>query len=255
MKMPVLFVGHGSPTNALEDNRYTQALGKLGKEMPRPKAILSISAHWLTRGTKVLVSDKPNTIHDFYGFPPELFQVQYPASGAPDEAKKIAKELGFETDETWGLDHGTWSVLKHMYPKADIPVFQLSLDQGLKFKDHMDLGKKLQTLRERGILILGSGNLTHNLGEIIWDPDAKPADWAREFDEKAKKVFDEGKREVFTDPQDYFGAALFRKNHPSTDHYLPLLYVLGASPEKDDLSYPYEGFEYGSLSMRMVRFG
>ena len=254
MRMPVLFIGHGAPTNALANNPYTHALIKLGKELPRPKAILCVSAHWVTEDSRVLVSEKPKTIHDFGGFPRELYQVQYPASGAVETARKISKDLALLTDDSWGLDHGTWSVLVHMYPKADVPVFQLSLDQSKKFEEHLELGRKLESLRDQGILILGSGNLTHNLGDINWEPNAEPVDWAVEFDSKAKEAL-EKRDENFLIDVSAWGKGLFRKNHPTADHYIPLLYVLGTSTDKDKLSYPYEGFEYGSLSMRMVKFG
>ena len=254
MRMPTLFIGHGAPTNALADNPYTRALTQLGMDLPRPEAILCVSAHWETEGSRVLVSEKPKTIHDFGGFPRELYQVQYPVTGDAETARKISKDLSLVTDETWGLDHGTWSVLIHMFPKADVPVFQLSLDQSKTFEEHLDLGRKLESLRDQGILILGSGNLTHNLGQIIWEPNAEPVDWAVEFDAKAKKAI-EGRDFKFLTTTTEWGKGLFRKAHPTADHYIPLLYAMGASTEKDKLSYPYEGFEYGTLSMRMVQFG
>lgn len=254
MRMPALFIGHGAPTNALADNPYTKALTQLGKDLPRPKAILCVSAHWITPGSRILAVENPETIHDFGGFPPAMYKIQYPASGASVLARKTAEELRLPTDETWGLDHGTWSVLVHMYPKADVPVFQLSLDQSKNFEENLGLGRKLESLREQGILILGSGNLTHNLGEINWEPNAEPVDWAVEFDAKAKQAIEKRDLKFLTTPEDW-GKGLFRKNHPTADHYLPLLYAIGSSTEKDKPSYPYEGFEYGSLSMRMVRFG
>lgn len=254
MRMPVLFIGHGAPTNALADNPYTRALTQLGKDLPRPKAILCVSAHWITPGSRVSVSEKPKTIHDFSGFPAEMYQIQYPASGAAGLASETAEELQLPSDETWGLDHGTWSVLKHMYPKADVPVFQLSLDNAKTFEEHLDLGRKLESLRDKGILIIGSGNLTHNLGQIVWEPGAEPVDWAVEFDARAKSAIESRDFKFLTTTADW-GRGLFRTAHPTADHYIPLLYAIGASTEKDKLSYPYEGFEYGSLSMRMVKFG
>ena len=254
MKMPVLFVGHGAPTNALENNPATQTWEKLGRDLSRPEAVLCVSAHWITPGTRVLSSEKPKTIHDFQGFHEEMYQIQYPAPGAPKLAKELAVELGVSTDESWGLDHGTWSVLKHMFPKTDITVFQLSLDQDKNFEEHLELGRRLEPLREKGVLILGSGNITHNLRQIIWDQAAKPVDWALEFDQKAKEALEKRDEAFLTNPSAW-GGGLFRKAHPTADHYIPLLYVLGASTEKDKLSYPYENFEYGSLSMRMVLFG
>lgn len=254
MRMPVLFIGHGAPTNALADNPYTKALTQLGKDLPCPKAVLCVSAHWITPGSRVSVSEKPKTIHDFYGFPEEMYKIEYPAAGAANLAREAAENLQIPADETWGLDHGTWSVLIHMYPKADVPVFQLSLDQAKSFEEHLDLGRKLEYLRDKGILILGSGNLTHNLGQIIWDPNAEPVDWAVEFDGKAKQAIGGRDFKFLTDPSAW-GKGLFRKAHPTADHYIPLLYAMGASTEKEKLTYPYEGFEYGTLSMRMVRFG
>ncbi len=254
MRLPVLFIGHGAPTNALADNAYTKALAKLGRDLPRPEAILCVSAHWITPGSRISVVDHPKTIHDFSGFPPEMYQIQYPANGAPEIAREVSKALLLPTDETWGLDHGTWTVLKHMYPKVDVPIFQLSLDQSKTFKENLELGKRLEPLRAKGLLIIGSGNLTHNLGQIIWDQEAKPVDWAVEFDTKAKEALEKRDENLLTEPASW-GKGLFRKAHPTADHYLPLLYALGASTEKDKLSYPYEGFEYGTLSMRMVRWG
>jgi 4,5-DOPA dioxygenase extradiol len=251
--MPTLFIGHGAPTNALADNPYTQALTRLGNDLPRPKAILSISAHWITDGTRVLSSERPKTIHDFEGFPEEMYQVQYPAHGAPDIARKVSEELGIPTDGSWGLDHGTWTVLKHLYPSAEVPTFQLSLDREKNFLEHLGLGKRLAFLRDEGVLLLGSGNLTHNLGRILRDPGAKPEDWAVEFDGKARRALKARDERFLTEPSAW-GEGLFRKAHPTPDHYLPLLYALGASTAKDAISYPYEGFEYGTLSMRMVRF-
>jgi 4,5-DOPA dioxygenase extradiol len=253
MKMPVLFVGHGAPTNALENNPATKTWEKLGRDLPRPEAVLCVSAHWITPGTQVLASVKPKTIHDFQGFPQEMYQVQYPAPGAPKLAGELAGELKIPASEDWGLDHGTWSVLKHLYPKADVPVLQLSLDQGKTFGEHLELGRRLQPFREKGVLILGSGNLTHNLRQIVWDHDAKPVDWALEFDGKAQAALQERDEVFLTDPGAW-GKGLFRQAHPTADHYVPLLYALGASTEGDRLTYPYEGFEYGTLSMRMVLY-
>ncbi|HEY5038898.1 MAG TPA: 4,5-DOPA dioxygenase extradiol [bacterium] len=251
--MPVLFVGHGSPMNALEDNPWTQTLAELGKKLPRPKAIAAISAHWVTPGSRVSISQKPKTIHDFNGFPKELNEVEYPAPGAPDEAQRLVRDLGLQPDETWGLDHGTWSVLRHLYPKADIPVFQISLDQNKTLEEHEALGEKLQPLRERGVLILGSGNLTHNLRKFEWDEKAKPYDWAVEFDSKIKKAIEARDLKSLTNPQ-VWGESLYRQAHPTAEHYVPLLYVMGSSTEKDKLSFPFEEIQNAGFSMRMVLF-
>ncbi len=168
-KMPVLFVGHGSPMNAIEHNAFTEALRGLSARLPRPKAVCVVSAHWVTSGSHVLASAHPKTIHDFYGFPQALYEVQYPAPGAPEEAETLAADPEIVPDEKWGLDHGSWSVLRHMYPKADVPAFQLSLDDRRSFKEHLELGREIAALRGRGVLILGSGNIVHNLQRIDWE--------------------------------------------------------------------------------------
>jgi 4,5-DOPA dioxygenase extradiol len=255
MKMPVLFIGHGSPMIGIEENDVTRALAKLGRELPRPRAVAVASAHWVASGTRVAVSEKPKLIYDFYGFSPELYKVKYPAPGISREIREWMVESGFQTDELWGLDHGAWTILKHLYPKADIPVFQVSLDQGKSFKGHFELGRKLQPLRDKDVLIIGSGNLTHNLIELIYDDNAKPYPWAVEFDAKAKKALDERDSKAFIKPEDYFSTGLFREAHPTTEHYVPLLYAIGAATDKDQVNYPYEGIQYASLSMRMVKFG
>jgi 4,5-DOPA dioxygenase extradiol len=186
MKMPVLFVGHGSPMNAIERNRFTEALAGLAERLPRPKAVCVVSAHWVTRGSEVLTVARPRTIHDFYGFPAPLYQIKYPAPGAPDEAERVAHELQIDANETWGFDHGAWSVLRHLYPEADVPVFQVSLDEGRSLPRHVELGAELAALRERGVLILGSGNIVHNLRRLEGNKDAAPFPWTVEFDTKVK---------------------------------------------------------------------
>src|ERR1700757_4910824 len=168
-KMPVLFVGHGSPMNAIEHNAFTEKMSELGARLPRPKAVCVVSAHWVSDGTRVLTSEHPRTIHDFYGFPRELYEVQYPAPGAPGEAERVASDSEIKLDQEWGLDHGSWSVLRHMYPKADVPAFQLSLDARRGFQEHLELGREIKNLRERGVLVLGSGNIVHNLGRVDWE--------------------------------------------------------------------------------------
>jgi len=188
MKMPVLFVGHGSPMNAIQENAFTRCLRELGKRLPEPKAVCVISAHWVTRGSHVLGVDWPRTIHDFYGFPRPLYEVKYPAPGAAAEAKRLAMAQHLKVDHEWGLDHGAWSVLRHMYPEADVPVFQVSLDHERTLAEHVALGKELQKLRERGVLILGSGNVVHNLHKINWEMANGAYPWAEEFDAKVKKA-------------------------------------------------------------------
>jgi 4,5-DOPA dioxygenase extradiol len=253
-KMPVLFVGHGSPMIGVETNPFTKTLNRLGETLPRPKAVLVASAHWVTPGTRVGTQAEPKQIYDFYGFPQKLFDVKYPAPGAPKEAQAIVKQLKLVADESWGLDHGTWTVLKHLYPQADIPTFQMSLDQVKDFAGHFKTGEKLKFLREQGVLLIGSGNLTHNLRDLDFNENAKPFGWAEEFDAKAKQQLDARHWEAFTHPQTTWGQEAFRRAHPTVEHYVPLLYVLGASEKEDQLSYPFEGIQHGSLSMRMALF-
>jgi 4,5-DOPA dioxygenase extradiol len=253
-KMPVLFVGHGSPMNAIEDNAFTEALSGLSARLPRPEAVCVVSAHWVTSGSHVMASAHPKTIHDFYGFPRPLYEVQYPAPGAPQEAEKVAKNPEITPDQTWGLDHGSWSVLRHMYPKADVPAFQLSLDERRSFKEHLELGREIQGLRERGVLILGSGNIVHNLRRIDWNNSLGAYDWAVEFDSKVKAAVEAHDASALAEPQKW-GETLLATAHPTVEHYLPLLYCMGSTDERDEVSYPYEGFDFGSISMRAILFG
>ncbi|WP_413558204.1 4,5-DOPA dioxygenase extradiol [Bdellovibrio sp. HCB209] len=251
-RMPVIFAAHGSPMNALMSTPFTEALSKLGAQLPTPQAILVVSAHWETEGTKVLYNATPQTIHDFYGFPKALFDVQYPARGPLTLAQATQRLLSESTlSEKWGLDHGTWSVLVHMFPKANIPVFQLSLDVHAPPEKHIELGKHLRNLREQGVLILGSGNIVHNLRSIKWrEPNAK-YDWAVEFDAGIKNALDHRDEKTLAQYMEKFGSAA-ELSVPSPEHYWPLLYAFGASDEQDKISYPFEGFEMGSLSMRTV---
>jgi len=252
--MPVLFIGHGSPMNAIEHNAFTEALTSLGSRLPRPKAVCVVSAHWVTSGPHVLVSAHPRTIHDFYGFPRPLYDVQYPAPGAPAEAEKLAGNPEISPDTEWGLDHGSWSVLRHMYPDADVPAFQLSLDERPGFEQHLELGREIQSLRERGVLILGSGNIVHNLRRIDWNNPQGAYDWAVEFDAKVKTAVDAHDARALAEPQKW-GDTLLATAHPTVEHYLPLLYCMGSTDERDSVSYPYEGFDFGSISMRAILFG
>ncbi len=253
-KMPVLFVGHGSPMNAIEHNAFTETLIGLSARLPKPKAVCVISAHWVTSGSQVLASARPRTIHDFYGFPRPLYEVQYPAPGAPEEAENLAANPEILPDEKWGLDHGSWSVLCHMYPKADVPAFQLSLDERRSFKEHLELGREIESLRQRGVLILGSGNLVHNLRRIDWNSPSGAYDWAVEFDARVKSAVEARNTDALTAPEKW-GDALLAAAHPSVEHYLPLLYCMGSTGERDAVSYPYEGFDFGSISMRMILLG
>ncbi|MDX9730173.1 MAG: 4,5-DOPA dioxygenase extradiol [Bdellovibrionales bacterium] len=268
-KQPVIFIGHGSPMNALADNAFTQTLVGLGQSIERPKAVLVISAHWLTAGTWVTSSSQPRTIHDFYGFPEELFNVQYPAPGAPTVAEEVRDLLGTKDrprrtvhfdQGAWGLDHGTWSVLRHVFPDAGIPVLQLSIDMSEPPEFHLDLGRKLGKLREQGILIVGSGNIVHNLRQVKWSPGAAAYDWAIEFDEKVKSALEKGDSGALCGPLLQSAAGMM--SVPTPDHYYPLLYVVGASEQdaksgvkQEAPTFVYEGLELGAISMRTLVYG
>ncbi len=252
--MPVLFVGHGNPMNAIEKNEYHLKWQALGTEFPKPKAILVISAHWITNGTKVTAMDRPKTIHDFGGFPDELFAQQYPVPGAPDFAKEVQRLISKTTvqpDLDWGLDHGTWSVLLPMFPKADIPVFQLSIDYTKPPQYHYDLAKELASLRIKGVLIIGSGNIVHNLGKIDWS--GKAFDWTIEFDQKIKGFIDSKNHQGVIDYEKL--GSIAKLAVPTNEHYLPLLYTLALQSKTDSLSYFNEKCEMGSMSMRSVKIG
>lgn len=257
-KMPVLFIGHGSPMNALADNAFTKHLVALGESLPKPKKILMVSAHWMTRGVEVQASPTPKMIYDFYGFPKALSEIVYPAPGNPELADVVKKDLHSyqaELDHDWGFDHGAWSVLHHMYPKADIPVVQLSLNQNfMNLRDHYKLAAELKKLREEGVLIIGSGNIVHNLRQLSRSEGAPVMEWAKDFDEiiKAAILKRDHTQLLAEDPTKY---PLWQMAHPSIDHYLPLLYVLGASDPNEQVIFPYEDFELGSLSMRSVLIG
>ena len=252
--MPALFVGHGSPMNAIEDNEFTSAWQEVARQLPRPKAILCISAHWETRGTQVTAMQTPRTIHDFYGFPRELFEKQYPAPGSPVLADRLIQVVGeskVRPDQSWGLDHGTWSVLCRMYPLSDIPVVQLSLDRNLDTAGHYELGHALMQLRREGVLIVGSGNIVHNLRMMVWEDTA--FDWAVEFDSKIKQWILQQDHEPIIHYDKQGQSAMLSVN--SAEHYLPLLYVLGVSQKDEPVSFFAEKLWGGSLSMRCVRIG
>ena len=257
--MPVLFLGHGSPMNAIEENQFVQGFRNISREIPKPNAILCISAHWFTNGTFVTAMLNPKTIHDFYGFPKELFEVNYPAPGSPELARETA-ELLFpeieEEDHSWGLDHGAWSVIRHLYPNAEIPVIQLSIDYSRPPQYHFDLAKKLQKLREKGILIIGSGNIVHNLRMIDWkniNTVGAGWDWAVEAREKTNNWLLDGNFQNLIDYQRQ-GVAL-QTAVPSPDHYLPLIYSLGLKEKSENLSLFNDELIGGSLSMTSVRIG
>jgi len=256
IKMPVLFVGHGSPMNAIEDNIFSKGWREAGKSIPKPKAILCISDHWETRGTYVTAMEKPRTIHDFGGFPKELFAVQYPAPGSNHVAKETAKAITktiVGLDHEWGLDHGAWSILKHFYPNADVPVLQLSLDQNKNAAFHYDLGKELIALRRKGVLIIGSGNMVHNLGRLNWQqPDAK-YDWAENMNTVFKRLISEGSHKNLIDYSALGSEA--KLAIPTAEHYLPLLYVLAIQEKNEKLSFFNDHTVMGSISMTSVRIG
>ncbi|MBY6119810.1 4,5-DOPA dioxygenase extradiol [Mameliella alba] len=255
-RMPLVFLGHGSPMNAIEDSAYSRAWTELGKSLPRPKAILVVSAHWMTRGTTLVdVSAMPKTIHDFYGFPDELFAQQYPAQGAPDLAREVVSLLAShhaEEDDTWGLDHGAWTVLKFLYPGADVPVFQVSIDMSRGLYHQLEIGRTLSALRDRGVLILGSGNVVHNLRAVEWGKNVKPHDFALEFDRLfADKLTDRD----FTALANRAGlGTLLKMAHPSVDHYLPALTVAGASDARDNLTFMTDAIDLAAISMRSFVF-
>jgi 4,5-DOPA dioxygenase extradiol len=253
-RMPVLFIGHGSPMNAIEDNEFSRSWIEVGKALPRPKAILCISAHWETQGTQVTAMEKPRTIYDFYGFPPKLYAMRYPTPGSPEMAHRVQDLAGVDTitpDLTWGLDHGTWSVLARLFPKADVPVFQLSLDKVKSAQAHFDLGVKLQPLREEGVLILGSGNIVHNLQRVVFEDTA--FDWAVKFDGRVKQwVLDDQFEPIIHYNKQGIDAELAIN---SAEHYKPLLYVLGAKMPGERVLFFAEKVWGGSLSMRSIRIG
>ena len=255
-KMPVWFIGHGSPMNAIDDNAFTQSLKGMRASCPSPKAILCISAHWMTEGSWVTAMENPKTIHDFYGFPQKLFEVQYPAPGSPEIAdlvSKISSDPRVHKDhEMWGLDHGTWSVLRHIFPEAEIPVLQLSLHMEKPPSYHFRLGEMLKPLRDQGILIVGSGNIVHNLHVIKWGPNPEPYDWAIEFDQWAKEKLEERDFNAFI--TDCRQTEAGKKSIPTFEHYFPLLYALGASDEKDRLHFEFEEIHNASISMRTFSF-
>jgi 4,5-DOPA dioxygenase extradiol len=254
-RMPAIFLGHGSPMNAISDNAFTRALTSLGRRLPRPRAILCVSAHWMSEGTWVTGMSNPKTIHDFYGFPKELFEVQYPAPGNLDVAQQVTSVVldpKIQLDrEMWGFDHGTWSVLRHMYPEARIPVLQLSVYIKQPPEYHYQIGLQLRALRNQGILIVGSGNIVHNLRFIRWEEGAKPYDWAIEFDEWVKSRLKERDHRALLEEATRCSES-GKLSIPTPDHYYPLLYPMGASDDQDELNFEYEEIQNGSISMRCV---
>lgn len=253
-KMPVLFVGHGNPLNSISDNHYTRGWAKLGKELPQPRAILAISAHWYIAELSVTVMHPPKTIHDFYGFPQELFQIEYPAPGSPELAEQVVDLLKpdrVNLNHDWGLDHGTWSVLRHIYPQAQIPVVQLSLDTRKNPEEHYQLAQRLKKLRKEGVLIIGTGNIVHNLAAYSWkNPAIAPPGWANDFEgwNRRKLLAGEGSALV-----DYLKKGeMATLSAPTPEHYLPLLYLAGLQDRTDEVSFPVEGIDGGTMSMLSV---
>ncbi|MEE1673745.1 4,5-DOPA dioxygenase extradiol [Agarivorans aestuarii] len=252
--MPVVFIGHGNPMNAIEENRFNQSWSQLGQALPRPQAILMISAHWTTKGISLVDnSAKPKTIHDFYGFPEALSAQRYPAKGDPVLAQQLTELLSeqqVQTDNSWGLDHGAWSVLKWMYPAADVPVFQLSIDVSKDLSWHFALGRSLSALRKRGVLIIGSGNVVHNLAAL--KPSQQPYEWAQEFDALFAKRLEQRQFTELLNPAAMGG--LMRMANPSIEHYIPAITVAGASSKQDQLSVVCQGVDLGAISMRSFVF-
>jgi 4,5-DOPA dioxygenase extradiol len=256
-QMPILFIGHGSPMNAIENNEYTEGWRSIATTIPKPEIILCISAHWETPGTHVTSMEKPRTIHDFGGFPPRLYEIQYPAPGSPGmaaETKRIIRQADVGLDHQWGLDHGCWSVVKHMYPEADIPVLQMSLDFRKPPEYHYELGKELAPLRSKGVLIIGSGNIVHNLGMVAWDKMDKAEygfDWAVEANEKMKRFIlsDDHKSLIDYKTQGHsFSLAI-----PTPEHFLPLLYILALKNKGENVAIFNDKAVMGSLTMTSIK--
>lgn len=257
VRMPVLFIGHGSPMNALADNDYTRTLAALGKRLPRPRAVLCVSAHWMTEGTWITHQAKPRTIHDFYGFPKPLFDIQYPAAGDPalaEEIKASVTGIGINLDdEQWGYDHGSWSVLRHVYPAADVPVLQLSLYMERTADYHFAVGQALAPLRDQGVLIVGSGNIVHNLRMIKWDEAAQPYPWAETFDRWVKEKLEAGDLGALV--TDAMASEAGRLSIPTPEHWYPFITAIGAAAPGEKAHTVFDGLQNASISMRSVAFG
>ena len=258
IRMPALFLGHGSPMNVLEDNKYTQAWQHLGAILPRPRAILAVSAHWYTRGSAVTAMSNPRTIHDFGGFPQALFDVRYPAPGSPELAQHIIDLLSpveVRADHEWGFDHGSWGVLAKMYPDADIPVVQLSVDGTKPAEWHFELGRKLATLRDEGVMIIASGNVVHNLRMLRWQGEETAYEWAENFNQFVhNNLHFQG---VAADHPlvNFMQHPDAKLSNPTPEHYLPLLYILGSRMNEETITIPVEGMEMGAISMLSVQVG
>src|SRR5262249_41098628 len=252
--MPAIFFGHGNPMNAIDRNAYTAAWSEIGRSIPKPKAIVMISAHWYLPATLVTAMARPRTIHDFGGFPRPLYEVTYPAPGDVALAQRLQALVGATPDDRWGLDHGAWSVLVHVYPDADVPIVQLSIDETQPASFHYELGKRLAPLRDEGILIAGSGNIIHNLHTYAWGRHpVEPFDWALRFQARARELIGSGDHSPLVDYESMGRDAML--SAPTPDHYLPLLYVLGARRDGDPATFPVEGIDGGSVSMLAVKIG
>ncbi len=254
--MPTVFIGHGNPMNTFARNRYTDAWRKLGGELPRPAAIVAVSAHWYSPGTAVTAMAKPPTIHDFGSFPQSLFDFQYPSPGSPELARRVRDLLAptvVREDDKWGLDHGTWSVLAHMYPNADIPVVQLRIDSTQLPAFHYEMGQRLAPLREEGVLVAGFGNIVHNLGELDWNDDARPLDWAVRFNDAVRERVLKRDHQPLVEYESLSDDS--RPSIPTPEHYLPLLYILGAQSDNDAASVVVDGIQNASISMLSVVIG
>jgi 4,5-DOPA dioxygenase extradiol len=257
--MPVLFIGHGSPMNGIEDTEFSRRWTQMAKEIQTPKAVLVVSAHWFTKGTRITAMDFPKTIHDFGGFPEELFAVQYPAPGNPALAKETAEILhsaNVELDHDWGLDHGAWTIIRHMYPEANIPVLQLSIDYTKGPQYHYDLAKELHSLRKKGVLIIGSGNMVHNLRMVAWDKLDQPGyafDWAAQMNSKFKELIQAGDHRSLINYSGLGREAMLAI--PTPEHYLPLMYTLGLKTNKDNVDFFNDKAVGGSLTMTSVKLG
>ena len=255
-RLPAIFFGHGNPMNALAENGWTQAWRSIGESIPMPNAVVCISAHWYIPAVAVTAMELPRTIHDFGGFPRELFAYQYPAPGSPKIAARVADLLDNNVvlDEGWGLDHGAWSVICHVFPNADVPIIQLSIDETQPSQFHYQIGRMLAPLRDEGVLIVGSGNIVHNLHAYAWgDQSREPYDWAARFENTARELMLSGDHEPLISYEALGKDALL--SVPTPDHYLPLLYVLATQQEGDQVSFPIGGFDGGSISMTAVRVG
>ena len=256
-RMPAIFFGHGTPMNALADNSVTQEWARIGQSLSKPKAILCVSAHWYIPAVAVTAMERPRTIHDFGGFPRELFEVQYPVPGSPELAERVVELIDDDVqmdDSLWGLDHGTWSVLVHVFPEADIPVVQLSINETEPAEFHYGLARKLMPLRDEGVLVIGSGNLVHNLHTYAWGKDdVEPFDWAVRFEKTARDLMLSGDHEPLVDYESLGRDAML--SAPTPDHYLPLLYILALQRGDDAVTFPVEGYDGGSVSMTTVRIG